>query len=155
MIPEPGHHLEDKLSSSQVWDRKDCATKCSHHERRRALRTHLVIHGVHAIRAQGFDGLVDEVRPPAVEHAETQVLVESFSSRSGIQPPEGTETAFRPAQKRPRCVSVTVGGRFLLGHRRLGRRDSCARLTCGVRTGCIGGTGNDYMISSDWPCCAQ
>lgn len=61
------------------------------------LRTHLVVHGVHPVRAQGLDRLADEVCPAAVEHAETQVLVEFFSSRSGIQPPEGAETALRSA----------------------------------------------------------
>ena len=67
-----------------------------------ALGTHLVVHGVHPVRAQSLDGLADEVRPAAVEHAETQVLAELSSSRSGIQPPEGTETAFGPAQERLR-----------------------------------------------------
>lgn len=69
-----------------------------------ALRTHLVVHSVHPVRAQGLDRLVDEVCPSAVEHAETQVLVEFFGSRSGIQPPEGAETALGSVQKRPTGV---------------------------------------------------
>lgn len=50
----------------------------------RALGNHLVVHGVHAVRSQGLDGLADEICPSTVEHAETQVLVELFRSRAGI-----------------------------------------------------------------------
>lgn len=57
--------------------------------------THLIIHGVHPIRAQCIDGLVDQIRPPTVEHPEAQILLEFLSSSFSIQPPEGTETAFR------------------------------------------------------------
>lgn len=77
----------------------------------RSSRTHLVVHGVDAVGAQGRNRLVDEVRPPAVEHAEAQVLAELFGSRSGIQPPEGTEAALGSAQEGRTCVSVAVCGR--------------------------------------------
>lgn len=108
------------MGGSQVWDRRDCATGSRGHEplwtlvlslAGGALRTHLVIHGVHPVGTQGLDRLADEICPPAVEHAETQVLVEFFSSRWGIQPPEGTETAFGSAQKRPGCVSMALPAR--------------------------------------------
>lgn len=56
---------------------------------------HLIIHGVHPVGAQCIDGLVDQIRPPAVQHAETQILLEFLSSSFSIQSPEGAEAAFR------------------------------------------------------------
>lgn len=56
---------------------------------------HLIIHGVHPVGAQCIDGLVDQIRPPAVQHPEAQILLEFLSSSFSIQSPERTEAAFR------------------------------------------------------------
>lgn len=85
-------------------------------------RRYLVIHCVHPIRTQGLDGLADEVCSPTVEHAEAQVLVESFSSSSSVQPPEGTEAAFGSAQERPGGVSGTPRHEAQLGLAGMGVR---------------------------------
>lgn len=56
---------------------------------------HLIIHGVHPVGAQCIDGLVDQIRPPAVQHPEAQILLEFLSSSFSIQSPEGAEAALR------------------------------------------------------------
>lgn len=61
---------------------------------------HLIIHGVHPIGAQGIDGLVDQIRPPTVQHPEAQILLEFLSSSFSIQSPEGTEAAFGSVKDR-------------------------------------------------------
>lgn len=70
---------------------------------------HLIIHGVHPIRSQCTDGLVDQICPPTVQHSEAQVLLEFFSSSLSIQSPEGTEAAFRSVKDK-----IIPGFPFLL-----------------------------------------
>lgn len=97
------HHPAPRICSSQPshWARMDNAinmamASANEHVPRLGQMvpsTHLVIHSVHTISAQGLNGLADEVRSPTVEHAEAQVLVELLRCCTGIHPPEGTETA--------------------------------------------------------------
>lgn len=57
----------------------------------------LLAHAVYAIRPQQVHGLLDQVRPSAVEHPEAQILQELGFRGGGVQLPGGTETILRSA----------------------------------------------------------
>lgn len=59
---------------------------------------YLIIHGVNSISSQCIYGLIDQICPSAVQHSETQILLEFFSSSLSIQSPEGTKAAFRSVE---------------------------------------------------------
>lgn len=68
---------------------------------------YLIVHGVNSISSQCIYCLIDQICPSAVQHSETQILLEFFSSSLSIQSPEGTKTAFRSVEDK------TIYGFFL------------------------------------------
>lgn len=59
----------------------------------------LFAHAVDAIGPQQVDGLLDQVRPPAVEHPEAQVLQELGLRGGCVQLPGGAEAILRSADE--------------------------------------------------------
>lgn len=66
----------------------------------------LFAHAVNAIGPQQVHGLLDQVRPSAVEHPEAQILQELGLCGGGIQLSRGTETILRSADGNSRSITV-------------------------------------------------
>lgn len=66
----------------------------------------LFAHAVDAIRPQQVHGLLDQVRPSAVEHPEAQILQELGLCGGCVQLSGGTETILRSADGSSRSITV-------------------------------------------------
>lgn len=66
----------------------------------------LFAHAVNAIRPQQVHGLLDQVRPSAVEHPEAQILQELGLCGGCVQLSGGTETILRSADGKNRSITV-------------------------------------------------
>lgn len=66
----------------------------------------LFAHAVDAVGPQQVHGLLDQVRPAAVEHPEAQVLQELGLGGGGVQLPGGTETILGSADGNSRSITV-------------------------------------------------
>lgn len=67
----------------------------------------LFAHAVNAVGPQQVHGLLDQVRPAAVEHPEAQVLQELGLRGGCVQLSGGTEAVLRSADGKSRSTTVT------------------------------------------------
>lgn len=71
----------------------------------------LFAHAVDAVGPEQVHGLLDQVRPAAVEHPEAEILQELGLRGGGVQLPGGTETILRPADgKKTADPLLRLGG---------------------------------------------
>lgn len=68
----------------------------------------LFAHAVNAIGSQKVHGLLDQVRPSAVEHPEAQILQELGFRRGCVQLSGGTETILGSADGNSRSITVIM-----------------------------------------------
>ena len=66
----------------------------------------LFAHAVNTIRPQQVHGLLDQVRPSAVQHPEAQILQELGLCGGRIQLPGGTETILGSADGNGRSITL-------------------------------------------------
>lgn len=72
--------------------------------------SHLFAHAVNPVGPQQVDGLLDQIRPAAVEHPEAQILQELGLGGGCVQLPGGAETIFGSADGSGRYIIVTKWG---------------------------------------------
>lgn len=66
----------------------------------------LFAHAVNAIRTQQVHGLLDQIRPPAVQHPEAEILQELGLRGGCVQLSGGTETILGSADENGRSITV-------------------------------------------------
>ena len=87
------------------------------------LPVYLVVHAVDPVWPQQLDGLSNQIGASAVEHAEAQVQVELVRRSFGVQTPERTEAALRPAREREEREERERRERSRRGKEKKGRMD--------------------------------